>query len=80
MGRHGLPAAGQQIVKRQPDAHLPAGHPITLVLGNDEANRVDRMRRNPCQRCALGQAMAHQAKIKVLQVAQPAVNQLAGGR
>jgi hypothetical protein len=46
-----------------------------------EGDRLDQMRREPLeQQRALGECLAHQAQVELLQVAQAAVNQLARPR
>ena len=45
-----------------------------------EAHRPDQVRRHPQHHLALDQRLAHQPKPSLLEIAQPAVNELGGGR
>ena len=75
-------AAGQVVVEEQPEADQPRGphrrmvRVVGLLLRNDEAQPPHDVRRAAHQPFALGQGLAHQRELAVLQVAQPAVDQL----
>ena len=73
-----LPAA-QVVVHEQSDTQHP-GRPQALLVRQHEAHRPDDVRRNPPQHLALGQRLPHQPEIEVLEVAQPAVDQLGRAR
>ena len=73
-----LPAA-QVVVEEQAEraASRPAAGPL---MRQHEAQRPHDVRRDAPQHLALGQRLAHQPEIVVLEVAQAAVDQLGGAR
>jgi hypothetical protein len=72
-------AAGQMVVEEEAHAHHPGG-PHRRVVRHHEAQRPHDVRRTAQQHLALLQRLAHQRELVVLQVAQPAVDQLGGRR
>ena len=84
---HGLAAGqhlalGQVVVEEQAGADHP-GRAQEVGLGvvrHHEAQRPHDVRRGLDQHLALGQRLAHQRELVVLQVAQPAVDELGGRR
>jgi hypothetical protein len=72
-------ALGQVVVHEQADADHP-GRPHGRVVRHHEAQRPHDVRRALEQHLALLQRLAHQRELVVLQVAQPAVDQLGGRR
>jgi hypothetical protein len=68
---------GHHVVHVQPDAHRAIG--AAAVEGWDQQRqRADEVRRQVDQQLALQQRLANQAEVEVLQVAQAAVDELAG--
>ena len=68
-------APRQVVVQEQAGAHHPH-RPHARVVRHDEAQRPHDVRRAAQQHLALGQRLAHQRELVVLQVTQPAVDQL----
>ena len=77
--RRQLPAAADMVIEEQPQPQQPLG-PQAFDMGQDEAQRVDDVRRDLPQGLALGQRLAHQAELAVFEIAQAAVDQLGRGR
>ena len=72
-------ARAQQVVNEQPEPQ----HQRRAQAGQrrqHEAHRPDHMRRHAQQHFALVQRLAHQPEGAVLEIAQAAMDQLAGGR
>jgi hypothetical protein len=63
------------VVEEEPDADHPA-RPQLGDMRHDEARRPDEVARDAQQDLALGKRLGHQAELVVLEVAQPAVDQL----
>ena len=72
-------APADVVIKEQPQPQQPA-RAQALHMRQDEAQRVDDVRGNGPQRLTLGQALAHQGKLVMLEIAQPAVDQLGRSR
>ena len=62
-----MPTA-EVIVKEQADAQQPGGTQ-TFVMGQDESQRSDDMRRDSPENFALDQRFAHQTKFEMFEVA-----------
>ena len=71
------PHPGQHVVGGEADAEQPASRGVRPHRV-EEVHRPDEMRGQAHQRLPLGDALVHQPDLVVLQVAQPAVDQLAG--
>ena len=75
--------AAEKVIQEQSGADHPA-RPQMRFVWQHEPERLDQVRRGGKQNLALTQCFAHQAEFVVLQVAQPAMNQLGaplrGGR
>ena len=67
------------VVEHQPESDHPCRSQVRHMRQH-EAQRPRDMRRDPQQRFALVQRIAHETNIAVLEIAQAAVNQLAAGR
>ncbi len=73
-GQAGVPA--DRVVEREPGRHVG---PLPDAVGQrvEERHRLDEVRREPGgHQFALAQRLAHQAELELLEVAQPAVEQL----
>ena len=77
-GRRQAGAAAQMVIDEQPQAQLPWRAHAGLDRQH-ETHRPDQMRRHPQHDLALGQRLAHQPEPAVLEIAQPAMDQLGGG-
>ena len=73
-----LPAA-EMVVDEQPQPQQP-GRAQARRRRQHEAHRPDQVRRHAQHDLALDQRLAHQAEPAVLEIAQPAVDQLGRGR
>ena len=71
--------AAQPIIEREAGAQHPA-RPRPRPVRQYQAQRLDEMRRHAQQHLALGQPLAHQAEGAMLEIAQPAMDQLARRR
>ena len=71
-------APADMVIEKQPEPQQPA-RPQSFDIGQDKAQRLDDVRRDPPQRLALGQRFADQRELVMLKVAQPAVDQLGRG-
>src|SRR5262249_12337339 len=69
----------QEIVQGQASPIFPGWHPCILVERNDEAQGMDEVRGIVQQETAFMERFVNKSKVTVLQVTQPAVNQLGGG-
>ena len=76
--RQDFPPA-EMIVDEQPQAQHPR-RTQTRFGRQHEAHRPDQVRRHPQHHLALDQRLAHQPKPSLLEIAQPAVNELGRGR
>ena len=76
-GRQAL-AAAQVVIQEQAQPQQP-GRAQPLVMRQHEAQRPDDVRRDPPNRLAFQQGLAHQPELPVFEVAQPAMHQLGGG-
>ena len=74
-----LPAPAQMVVEEQPEPQQPR-RPQLGVIRQYETQRPDDVRRDAPQHLALLQGLAHQPELVVLEVAQPAMDQLGGRR
>jgi hypothetical protein len=72
-------APSQMIVEEQADADQPCGTQVRHVR-HDETQRPHDVGRRAQQGLALLERLAHEPELLVLEVAQPAVNQLGTGR
>jgi hypothetical protein len=72
-------ASAEMIVEEQPEPDQQ-GRAQRAVMRQHEAQRADDVRRHPQQHLALLQRLAHEAERVVLEIAQPAVNELGRGR
>ena len=72
-------AAGQVVVQEQPGADHPH-RPHRRVVRHHEAQRPHDVRRTAQQPLALGQRLAHEAELVVLEVAQATVDELGARR
>jgi hypothetical protein len=63
------------VVEEQPDADHPGGAQVRLV-GKDEAQRPDDVWCGPQEHLALGERLADQRELELLQIAQAAVDEL----
>ncbi len=70
-------AAAEIVVGEQAEAQHP-GRPQALVVGQNEPQRADDVRRHRHQHFALDQRLAHQAEFVMLEIAQAAVDELGG--
>ena len=76
--RHRGVQAGEGVVEEQPRAHVEAV-PGPVLEREQEGRRVDQMRGDLLdEEPPLVQGLAHELDVEVLEVAQPAVDQLAG--
>jgi len=74
-----LSAPADMVVEEQAEPQQPArAQPV--AIGQHEAQRPDDVRRDAPQYLAFLQRLAHQAEFIMLQIAQPAVDQLGRGR
>ena len=69
----------EMVVEEEAEPQHPPGPEVRLVRQH-EAQRPAEMRRLGQQHLALLQRLAHQAELVVFEVAQPAMDQLGGGR
>ena len=69
----------EMVVEEQPGADEPRGTQVRGVR-HDEVQRPDEVRRGGEQHLALAQRLAHQAEVQLLEVAQPAVDELGARR
>ncbi|MCW0423200.1 hypothetical protein NB713_001143 [Xanthomonas sacchari] len=76
--RKGAAAAAQVVVQEQAGADHPRRAQMRLVR-QQEAERPDDVRGQPQQHLALGQGLADQGELVLLQVAQAAMDQLGAG-
>ena len=74
-----LLARRQMVVEEQAEAHEP-GRADALLVGQDEAQRPDDVRRGVQQALALEQGLADQAELVIFEIAQAAMDQLGAGR
>src|SRR3546814_12151749 len=74
-----FPAPPDMVVEEQPEPQQPA-RPQPVAIRQDEAQRMDDVRRDAPQDFALFQRLAHKAEFIMLQIAQPPVDQLGRGR
>ncbi len=72
-------AAAEVVVDDEAELQEPGG-PEPLRVGQHEAQRPDDVRGDAPQHLALHQRLAHEAELAVFEEAQPAVDQLGGGR
>ena len=79
MGARQQRAARKMVVQEEPDADHPA-RPQLGHVRHHEARRPDQVPGNAQQDLALGERLAHQLELVLLEVAQPAVDQLGGRR
>ncbi len=76
-GPQALTVEGHRVIQVQPHPHQPIR--TGAVEGrHDQRQRMHEVRRERDHQLALQQRLAHERQIEVLQVAQPAVHQLAG--
>ena len=66
------------VVEKQAETQQP-GRAQAGVMWQNEAQRPYDMRRDAPQHLALLQRLSHQAKLVMLQIAQPAMHQFGGG-
>ena len=71
-------ALAQMVVQKQPGAYHPGG-PQFRHMRHHELERPDDVRRDSEQRLALGQRLGNEPELVVLEIAQPAMNQLRRG-
>ena len=71
-------AAAHPVVQEEPETHGPRG-PEPAAVREHEAAALDEVWRDRKQPLALRQRLPHEAQVEVLEVAQAAVQQLAGG-
>jgi len=74
-----LPAATEMIVEEKTQAKKPGG-PLLGRMRQDEAHRPNDMRCCAQQNLALDERFAHQTELVIFEIAQAAVNELAGSR
>ena len=72
-------APAEMVVEKEPEPHHPAG-PGRVGVRHDEPQRPDDVRRHPPHDLPLGERFADEPELVVLEIAQPAVQQLRRGR
>ena len=72
-------AAAEMVIQKQPEPQQP-GRAQALMVRQHKAQRPDDVRRDAPQHLALHQRLPHQPELVMLQIAQPAMDQLGGGR
>ncbi len=66
---------GQQIVQPHPCAQLPGGDPRAAVHGEQEGQGMHQMRGDAEQHTTLAARLEHQAKLALLEITDPAVDE-----
>ena len=83
-GDHGVTAerraAREHVVQGEADAHHPSRARLRPGERDEEGEGPREMRRHPQQSVALMQRLAHEAHLEVLEIAQPAMRELARAR
>jgi hypothetical protein len=72
-------AAAEMVVEEETEADHPGRAPRRLIR-HDEAERAHQMRRDAQKDLALGERFAHEAELVMLEITQPAMDELGGGR
>ena len=75
------PVADRQTGRKGQDRHAAEGRALLPAIDRqEEADRLDEMRRGLEQPGALDQQLAHERKLELLEIAQAAMDQLGGSR